>query len=134
MNEEIKKLGKQLEDFKGLLDELKKIDITAKDQRQPSKAKAAKRQDAETDPAPPPEDGQKKPLASGQPNARAFLKAVIAEVHENPSEYQEISWIFELGAKYQGIREAVENIQKEIYAISYDVRALRGRLRREIVS
>lgn len=133
MNEEIKKLGKQLENFKDLLDELKKLDIPSKERRQPSRARASKKQEPESASAQPPEDGQKKPSPSGQPNARAFLKAVIAEVHENPSEYKEISWIFELGAKYQGIREAVENIQKEIYAISYDVRAIRGRLRREIV-
>ncbi len=134
MNDEIKKLGKQIENFKGLLDELKKLDMGSGDQRPSSRAKASKRHESEAASAPPLEDEQKKPSLSNQPNARAFLKAVIAEVHENPSEYKEISWIFELGAKYEGIRESVENIQKEIYAISYDVRALRGRIRREFVS
>lgn len=134
MDDEIKKLGKQIENFKGLLDELKKLDIAPKDSRQSSRVKASKRQESETGSAPPAEDEQQKPSSGNQPNARAFLKAVIAEVHDNPSEYKEISWIFELGSKYEGIREAVENIQKEIYAISYDVRALRGRIRREFVS
>jgi len=134
MDDEIKKLGKQIENFKGLLDELKKLDIGPKNSRQPSRPQPSKRQETETVSAPHPENAKDSPSLSNQPNARAFLKAVIAEVHENPSEYKEISWIFELGAKYEGIRESVENIQKEIYAISYDVRALRGRIRREFVS
>ncbi|HNY10166.1 MAG TPA: hypothetical protein PKK26_01115 [Candidatus Wallbacteria bacterium] len=133
MNDDIKELGKQIENFKGLLDELKKFDMGPKGSRQSSRAKTSGQHEAGQASAPTREE-QKKQSSSGPPSARAFLKAVIAEIHENPAEYKEISWIFELGSKYEGIREAVENIQKEIYAIGYDVRAIRSRIRREFVS